>query len=455
VKIIIVGAGEIGYHFAEWLALEKKEVTVLDTDAQALRWVTEHLDVQTYLGSGSNPQVLEEAGIKEADILLAVTNNDEVNLVSCFFANLLAPAIRKIALIRNPVFTGYQEALARGITNISMVIDPEMEVVNSILRIMSAPEVEEINDFVGGRIKMLGKILPSTSPLAGLKLLRLPELIERNRMIVAALVRDERLIIPRGTDTLRAGDLVYFVCEDKYIPEILRLFGKPAHPLKNILIIGGGNIGFRLARQLDNSRLNLKLIEKDRERCQLISGRLRRTIVLQGYATDQKFLEQENISAMDLVVAVTWDEEINILGSLLAKQLGAKKTIARVNKFPYIPLVRTIGIDHIVSPRLSAINSIFPFMRRGNVVSTVSLRGKEAEVLEAIAQEDSEIVGRPLKDCRFLKDSLILCLFRGEEVLIPGGDTVIQDQDRLIILSTAQNIPRVEQALMPAGSRPQ
>ncbi|MFZ2087806.1 MAG: NAD-binding protein, partial [Desulfobaccales bacterium] len=216
-KIIIVGAGEVGYHFAEWLAQEKKEVVIIDIDPQALMRVSDHLDVQILQGSGSNPRVLEESGLKTADIILAVTDKDEVNLIACLFANVIAPQIQKVALIRNPDYIAYREALTRDILNIGLVINPEIEVVNSILRIMSAPEVEEVNDFMGGRLKMLGKHLPMDSPLNGLKLEQLPEKIERQRMIIAALVRDEELIIPKGKDTLRGGDFVYFVCESRDI----------------------------------------------------------------------------------------------------------------------------------------------------------------------------------------------------------------------------------------------
>jgi trk system potassium uptake protein len=447
-KIIIVGAGEVGYHFAEWLAQEKKEVVTIDIDPEALTRVSDHLDVQILQGSGSNPRVLEESGLKNADLILAVTDKDEVNLIACLFANVIAPDIQKVALIRNPDYINYREALTRDILNIGLVINPEMEVVNSILRILGAPEVEEVNDFVGGRLKMLGKHLPPDSPLNGLKLMQLPDKIERNRMIIAALVRDEALIIPKGKDTLQAGDFVYFVCQSQDIEEILRLFGKQTATLKNILVVGGGNIGFPLAKELEARRFSVKLIEKDPQRCQTISARLNRTLVLQGFATDQKFLEQENIGHMDMVVAVTWDEEMNILSCLLAKQLGAKKTIARVNKVHYIPLVQAIGIDHIVSPRVSAINALFPYIRRGKVISSVSIRGKAAEVLEAEALAKSAIVCGPIKDLQFPKEALFLCVFRGDEVIIPSGDTIIEPGDRVLILATGPVIPLVEQALM-------
>jgi trk system potassium uptake protein len=449
VKVIIVGAGEVGFYFAEWLASERKEVIVIDKDEQPLRRMIEHLDLQTLHGSGSNPRILEEAGIKNADIILAVTDSDEVNLVACFFANMLAPQIHKVALIRNDDYGSYREQMARDIVDISLIINPEAEVVNSIRRIMSAPDVEQIHDFVGGRIKMVGKRLPAESPLSGLKLTELHKVIKKQRLIIAAIVRDDRLIIPRGKDSLQADDFVYFVCQQEDLTRTLGLFGSESNPVKNLMIVGGGKIGHRLAMELDrNKGYQCKLIEMDSERCQKIAAELHRSIVLQGFATDQAFMEQENMGSMDLVAAVTWDEEMNILSCLLAKRLGAKRTVARVNKFAYIPLVHAIGIDHIVSPRRCAIDSIMPTLRRGKVMNTVFIKGKEAEVLEAVALEQSSIVGAPLKDVKFPKEALVLCLARGEEVLIPRGDTVIHPQDRVIILSTRNNIPRVEQSLM-------
>ena len=446
-----MGGGEVGFYFAQWLAQERKDVVVIDKNPMVLRNILEHLDVQTLLGSGSNPKILEEAGLKGADILLAVTDSDEVNLTACFFANILAPDIHKVALIRSDDYSDYREAMARDILNISMVINPEVELVNSIIRLINAPDVEEINDFVEGRIKLVGKYLPEKSPLSGRKLLQLPEVVEKNRMVIAALVREDRLIIPKGKDSLQGGDFVYFVCQTGDLRNILKLFASQAQTVRNLMIVGGGRIGFRLAQALDhNKHLHIKIIECNPKRCETISSRLHRIVVLQGFATDQGFLEQENVGDMDMVIALTDDEEMNILACLLAKRLGAKKTVARVNKFAYMKLVQVIGIDHIVSPRRSAINSIFPFMRRGQVVSTVFIKGQEAEVLEAVALSNSDIVGTPLKDLKFPKDALILCLARGEEVVIPSGDTVIQPQDTVIILSTRQHIGRVEQILSPS-----
>ncbi|MCG2770882.1 MAG: Trk system potassium transporter TrkA [Desulfobacterales bacterium] len=447
-KIVIVGAGEVGFHIAQRLVLERKEVVIIDKDEQALARVKEHLDAQIILGSGSNPKILEQAGIREAEILLAVTNSDEANLIVCVFANLLAPRIQKIVRIRNEEYNEYREALAKDILNISMVTNPDMEVINSMLRLMTAPDVEEVSDFAGGRIRLVKKQLPEFSPLNGMRLEHLPKLLHDIPIVIGAIIRQDRLIIPKGTDTLKAGDSIYFVCEKDNLAKISKLFGTEPHPIRNILIMGGGKIGLQLAKALDNLHYNTKVVELDPHRSEVLSANLHRTIVLQGDGTDLDLLEQENISSMDLVIAVTGDEELNILFCLLAKRLGAHKTLARINKFAYLSLVQAIGIDHIVSTRMSAVNSILHFIRRGKIISTVSIAGEEAEAIEAIALENSAIVGKPLKKLNFPKEAIILCVLRGDEVIIPSGESVIHPQDRLIIMATRRHIPLVEQSLM-------
>ncbi len=461
-KIVIVGAGEVGFHIAQRLVLENKEVVVIDKDEGALARVSGHLDVQTILGSGSNPKILEQASIRGAEILLAVTDSDEANLIVCLFANLLAPKIQKIVRIRNEDYNEYHDALAQDILNISMVTNPDVEVVNSMLRLMTTPDVEEISDFADGRIRLVKKQLPEVSPLNGLKLMHLPKLLEDIHIIIGAIIRQDRLIIPKGTDTLKAGDILYFACEKDDLEKIIKLFGTQPRPIKNVLIIGGGKIGFRLARVLDNLNYNTKVVEKDSQRSEVLSAGLHRTIVLQGDGTDLELLEQENISSMDLVIAVTGDEELNILSCLLAKRLGAHRTVARINKFAYLSLVQTIGIDHIVSTRMSSVNSILHFIRRGKIISTVSIAGEEAEAIEAIALDKSAIVGKPLKKLKFPAEAIILCILRGDEVIIPSGTSVIHPQDRLIIMATRNHIPLVEQSLMvklgrdmPLGAPPQ
>jgi trk system potassium uptake protein TrkA len=449
VRIIIVGAGEVGFHIAEKLVTENKDVVVIDKKPAALRRVNEHLDVQTIEGSGSSPKVLADAGVVGADILLAVTDSDESNLIACFFANALDPRVTKVARIRNEEYTSYRDALATDALNISMVINPEVETVKSILHQIRYPGAIDINEFAAGRILMVGARLVKNSLLDGVSLMRLPDHLDGLRLIIGGIVRNEKLIIPTGEDELLGGDMVYFVCEHGELQQALEMFGAPSRPFKDILIIGGGNIGYRLARELDKGRHHhVKIVEGDDTRSQELSAFLDRAVVLHGDGTDQELLQEENVGQMDLVVALTGDDETNVLSCLLAKRLGTSETIARVNKFPYIPVVQAIGIEHTVSTRLSAVNSILHSIRRGKVISTVSIKGTEAEVMEAIAQENSDIVGMPIKDMDFPKGALILCIIRGDEVILPTGDFIIEPLDRILIFSISSAISRVEKALM-------
>ena len=446
-KIIIVGAGEVGFHIAQKLALESKEVVIIDNRAEALKRFSELLDVQTIQGSGSSPYVLEQAGVQHADTFLAVTDKDETNLVACLFADALSPGIIKLARIRDEHYTTYHAELTRKILNLSMIINPETEVVKSITRSMNVPGAEDFSEFAGGRIKLIGIRVNENAAVTGTRLMELRANVGTLRFIVAAVFRNDRLIIPSGKDRIKTGDLVYFVCETEDTEKVLELFGSRMEPLRDILIVGGGNIGLRLARHLEEKPFHVRLIEKNLERCEFLVEQLQRTIVLHGDGTDQTLLEEENIQGMDVVISLTGDEETNVLTSLLAKRLGAKRCITRLSKFAYIPIAGAIGLGHIVSPRLSAINTILQHVRRGKVISAVSLK-EEAEVLEAIALESSGIVGKPLKNLHFPKGAIVLAILRGDQSMIPTGDTVVLPQDNVIILSTRKNIPRVERELM-------
>ncbi|THB69922.1 MAG: Trk system potassium transporter TrkA [Desulfovibrio sp.] len=445
-KIVIIGAGEVGFHVAQRLAQENKQVVVIDNKPESLRHLAEYVDVQTIQGSGSSPRVLDEAGIADAHILLAVTDSDEINIIACFFANVLNPEMLKLARIRNEEYTLYQDALSKDFLNIGMVINPEVEVIKSIDRLVTVPGAVDFNEFADGQIKMVGLRLKD-GPLAGTKLFDVREKIGIENVIIGAIVRGEKLLIPHGQDAIEAGDLIYFVCQDEDLPAIRRAMGHSDKTVRDVLVIGGGNIGMRLANQLESRGYRTKLIESDAKRCEYLAEKLDKTIVLRGNGTDQDLLKEENVDAMDVVVSVTGNEETNILSSLLAKSMGASKTITRVNKTAYLPLVRAIGIEHSVSPRLSAVNSVLRYVRRGGVVSSVSIKGEQAEALEAIVQEKSKVVGKPLKDLDFPKGAIILCLIRGQEVIIPTGFSVIEPQDRVIILSRAKIVPKVEEAL--------
>jgi len=446
-KIIIVGAGEVGFHIASHLALENKDVWVIDNDSDAIRRVTDNIDVQIVQGSGSSPASLAEAGIKEAEIMLAVTNSDETNLVACLVSDILSPSTKKLARIRAADFDEYHDTFREQGPRIDTVINPEIEVVKTIDQLMSVPGAVDVGEFADGRVKLIGVRLDENEPVIGVRLSDLSAKISRPIPLITAVIRDEELIIPRGNDKLLAGDLVYFLSDENNLLETLSAFNKHSEPIRRVLIVGGGRIGFRLATLLEEKSIYTKIIEKDQDRCISIADRLNKAVVLHGDGSDEALLSEENIHDMDVVVTLTNDEETNILASLLAKQMGARKTITQISKFSYFPLMTRIGLDQVVSPRLSAINSILQHIRRGRVLSAISIKGEKAEVLEAMAMETSDIVEKPLKNIGMPKGSLVAGIIRQDGFIIPSGDNVIKPGDRIIIFARRQAIPKIEKIL--------
>ncbi len=446
-KIIIVGAGEVGFHIASHLTLENKEVVVIDRDPGAIRRVSDNLDVQTVAGSGSSPVVLAEAGIQGAEIILAVTDSDEANLVACLVADILSPATKKLARVRGGDFDQYHDILRDNPPHIDNIINPEIEVVKTIENMIRVPGAADVGELADGQIQFVGVYLDKASRLAGIKLAELPERIGDSRPLIAAIIRDEELIIPRGNDRLMPSDLIYFICEKDKLQDTLAIFHKHDQPASRVLIVGGGNIGLRLADRLEQNDIYCKIIEKDSNRCTLLADRLNKTVVLCGDGSDQELLAEENIQDMDAVVMLTADEETNILASLLAKRMGARKSITKISRFSYFPLMKTIGIEQVVSARLSAINSILQHIRRGKVLSAISIKGEKAEVMEALALDTSDIVKKPLKQISFPKESLVAGIIRSDQIIIPTGDSVIQPDDRIIIIARKKAIPKIEKIL--------
>ena len=447
-KIVIVGAGEVGFHIASHLSLENKEVVVIDKDADALRRISDNLDVQVVQGSGSSPVVLKDAGILNAEIILAVTNSDEANLVACLVANIISPSTKKLARVRDADFDEYHNHFRENAPHIDTIINPEIEVVKTITSMMSVPGAVDVGEFADGRIKFIGIYLDKNSRLAGVKLADLPEKItNKARPLIAAVVREEELIIPRGNDRLMPGDLVYFISERDKLFDTMAVFDKHDQPIHRALIVGAGNIGYRLAKSLEENTIYCKIIDKDPARCAFLAEGLNKAVVLCGDGSDQGLLAEENVQDMDVVITLTSDEETNILASLLATRMGAKKSITRISKFSYFPLMKAIGIEQVVSPRLSAINTILQHVRRGKVLSAISIKGEQAEVMEAVALETSDIVDKPLKKVSFPKGSILAGIIRKGDIIIPTGDSVVKPDDRIIIFARRKSIPKVEKML--------
>ena len=354
-KIVIVGAGEVGFHIAQRLSEEQKQVVVIDQNPDKLRRIEDNMDVQTVLGSGSIPSVLKNAGAGDAAIFLAVTDSDETNIVACLFANTIAPKAMKLARIRTEEYTAYPQLLGSGSLQISMLINPEQEIVRSIERLLTLPGAVEYGQLADGFIRMVGMRVES-GPLIEQPLTRFREIVQDDGIMVGAIARGQKLIVPSGSDVIKAGDTVYFAYKPTSQRALLRALHKTRGSLGTACIVGGGNIGLRLARLLENKGVDTKLIDISEERCEQLADQLQGTLVLHGDGTDKSLLQEEHIDQMDAFIAVTGDEESNILSCLLAKSLGVKETVARVNKAAYLPLVEAIGIAHSVSPRLSAVN---------------------------------------------------------------------------------------------------
>ena len=444
-KIIIAGAGEVGFHIAERLSEEGHDVSLIDKDAQHVKRVSEGLDVQAFLGSGTSPRMLKQTGILEADLLVAATDSDETNLMTCLMAKSLNPYLIKVARVRNEEYLQEGELFSKDLLGIDHAINPQSEMVNSIQSIMEVPAASEVIDFVGGRIKLIGFFVTEDSPFANRQLLSFSEL--RGRILVGAIVRGERVVIPRGEDLIRPGDLVYVVVKTTEIDQTLEAIGIKGKTSRRVIIVGGGQTGTALAKRLDQTKINVKIIEKDDAKCGKLSEVLDHVVVINGDGTDKNLLEEENIRDVDFLVAVTADEATNILMSLLAKGLGVKKTITRISRLSYLPLMSAIGIDTVVSPRLSAVKAILQHIRPGKIISVAPLKGEHAEAIEAEALETSDIVNTPLSKVKMPKDAIVGAIVRGEEIIIPRGDSIIRPKDRLIIFSIQEVVPKLEKLL--------
>lgn len=447
-KVIIVGAGEVGYHIASKLSRENKDVVLIDRDAGKLRRVNDTLDVQTLQGSGASPALLREAGIESAEMIVAVTDSDETNLVACLMSRVLSPGTTRIARIRNQEFFEVEAIKSGEVLGLSLVINPEVEVVKMIVRLLEVPGAVDVVDFAEGRVRLIGLKINPDSRLMGLSMVELRQLDPDRHVLIAAIYRDNQVIIPHGKTRFQAGDLAYVVTVAEEVEEALRFFGLTPSPIRSAFIIGGGQVGSLLAQNLEKKGIKIKLVDRSAERCQQLSERLSKTIVLNGDGTDQELLQEEHAADSDVFIALTNDEEENVLSCLLARRLGARQAITRINKFAYVPLVTAIGLETVVSSRLSAVSAILRHIRRGKVISAAALKGEDAEAIEFAALQTSEIVGRPLQDIKFPRHAIIAAIVRGSEVIIPRGTTVIQPDDRIIVFARREAISKVEQALM-------
>ncbi len=442
-RVLVLGAGEVGFNLALRLSKENRQVVVIDNNPKKLQHIQSALDVQALQGSACSPSVLEEAGVREAGIVVAVTGNDEVNLLACLMANLQNPASIKLARVQNEEYARMSEVLGPDYMNIKAIINPDVEVVTTLQRMLLLPSAVDYGEFGNGRVKIVA-IEINSGPLVGKPLTEFPAIAKDRGVRVSGILRGERLVLPTGGAVIGQGDVVYFACLEESIATVLTITESFSKPVRNVCIVGGGDIGFRLARKLDNRSYRVKLVEKDVERCAVLADQLANVMVLSGDGTDRDFMRDENVGDMDMVIALTGDEETNILTCLLAKSIGTANTITRVNKNGYMPIVRAIGLKQSINPRLAATNSIVHFLRRGLLLSTLTTHDEDVEMLEAVLTEHSLLLGKPLKDLSFPSGTNLLAVMRWDEVFIPRGDTVLQAGDRVILICERERLEWVD-----------
>lgn len=441
-KILILGAGQVGSTIAYNLALEEQnEITVVDTNPDVLQNLGNRLDIRTVEGHASHPRVLEQAGCGDTDVLIALTNSDEVNMVACQAAYTLFHTKTKIARVRDANYThkSVQRLFSQDALPVDVMISPEQLVTDHIERLIHFPGALQVLEFADGKVRLVGVNAHKGGYLIGKELKELAEHMPHIDARVAAIYRDGQSIQPDGDTVIQEGDNVFFIAERNDIRMVMSELRKLEAPVRRVMIAGGGNIGSRLAKSLERTN-KVRVIERDKERARRISENLRKTIVLHGDAADKALLEEERIDATDVFVAVTNSEEANILSSMVAKKFGAKKAIALINRPSYGEVVETGGvIDVAISPQQITTGALLSHVRRGDVVKVHTLRRGAAEAMEAIAhgdKESSQVVGRAIEDIKLPKGVTIGALVRGEEVLMAHHDLTIETDDHVILFLT-------------------
>jgi trk system potassium uptake protein len=446
-KILILGAGQVGRTAAYHLSREPaNEVTVVDTNEDVLRDLQDRLDVRAVAGNGAYPAVLETAGIADTDILVALTNSDEINIVACEIAHTLYRTPTKIARIRAPEYTSREQLFTEGALAVDVWISPEQLVTEYIVRLLSYPGALQVVEFADGRVQLVGVRARRDGLLVGRELRALREHLPDTEARVAAIYRNDRLVPPTGDTVIEEHDEIFFVAAQDDLRRVLAELRRSEDPVRRLVIAGGGNIGLRLARALEKSN-QVKLIERDPRRARKISEILENTIVLNGDAADEELLIEENIDSADVFAALTNSEEANVLSAMLAKQLGARRVMALINRPSYGRLMENHSIDIVISPQTITIGTLLAHVRRGDVVRVHSVRRGAAEAIEAVVhgtQGRSRVIGRPLEQIELPEGASIVAIVRGDRVIMAHHDSTIEAEDHVIIfLSDRRHIDAV------------
>ncbi len=447
-NIVILGAGQVGTSLARNLATEDNDITIIDINSAVLRELREKLDVHTKQGQASHPDVLEQANVNDADMLIAVTNSDEVNMMACQVAYSLFRTPTRIARIRAAGYLQHQELFTPELIPVDVLISPEQLITDYIYRLIKNPGTMQVLDFANGKVRLVSVKAFHEGPLVGHKIGEIREHLPDVKVRVVAIFRKGKAIIPSGNTVIEANDEIFVIASAQHIRAVVSELRSVDKPYKRVMIAGGGNVGRRLASALEESRSQVKIIEKNTETATQLAETLNKAIVLEGDAADETLLREENIESVDIFCALTNDDEANILSAMLAKRLGARKVMSLVNRTAYVDLVESANIDLAVSPQQITIGALLTHIRSGDIVSVHSLRKGAAEVIEVVAhgdKENSRVVGRKRVDLKLPPGVTVGAIVREEEVFLPHQDTVIEENDHVILFLTDKRyIPAIE-----------
>ncbi|MBR9859595.1 Trk system potassium transporter TrkA [bacterium] len=432
-KIVIAGAGEVGYHLAKLLTKESHSIVLIDTNQKILRRADIEMDLLAINGNGYSISILDQAGMDDTDLLIAVTSSETTNLTIATLGKQLG-ASRTIARVNSTEFVKLKERLDLKGLGIDVIISPEDLASREIIRLLRRSSFTDAFDFEFGKLTMLGTYLGDNAPIIGKSVKECKHYNKDNNFITIAIDRQGNTIIPRGDFVFEAQDHVFFMCKPEGVDQIRKLSGNERFEIKNVMILGGGNVGYNAAKKLSR-RKNVKLIESDSERSFDLADKLPDVLVINDDGHDVHLLEDENIDQMDAFIAVTGNSETNIMSCLVAKNHGVKKTIAMVENIDYINLSQTIGIDTLINKKLIAANNIFRYVRHAEIVNIAGMHGVEAEVLEILVKKDSRVTQVPIKDLKFPKEAIIGGIIRGNQAWIADRDFQINENDKVVVFT--------------------
>jgi trk system potassium uptake protein TrkA len=446
-KAIVCGAGQVGYGIARALAREGNAVTVVDWSPELIEKVSTDLDVRGLVGHGAHPEVLERAGARDADLLVAVTHSDETNMIACQVAYSLFEMPMRIARIRaqNYLQPAWGDLFNTKNLPIDVVISPELEVGRAILQRVQTPGAFNTAVFSGGRVQLLGIRLDENSPVAGSTTEQLMELFPDLRIGVVGVQREQTLFIPQKTDPLLAGDDVYVVTESRQVRRVLDIFGRSSETARRVVVIGAGNIGVYVARSLERAGgVKVRLVEASKARAEAAADSLKKTVVLHGDGLDSRIMREAGAPNAELVVCVTNDDKVNMLAAVMAKREGAQRTLCLVNQQEFEGLRKPLGIDVLIDPRATTVSTILQHIRRGRITGLASLGGGQAEALEGIALATSPLVGKALDELELPDGVALGAVVRGDDVILPCDEGHIRENDRVLLFCNTALIPKVE-----------